>query len=181
MSKDTCGAGILALDLGTTTGWACAAPNHLGFGFKAFSRSKAKKEHHGHQFRAFTGWLKNDLIPQIPGGIQAISFELVGFGEGAASQQMGNAWRCCVLMVCAEHGYAYHEVTPGTWKKLVVGKGNAKKPQIQQHVEQVMGLGAQSEDTSDALCLLDYTLRTWYETEISKFKKDGRGNHYGKG
>lgn len=163
------GTGVLVLDVGTKTGFAWASGTEFGHGTKDFKR--AKWQHHGHQFRAMTRWLAGDLIPKIPGGIQAISFELVGFGEGQASQMMGNGWRACCLMVCAKYGYAYHETVPGTWKKFTIGKGNAKKPEIVAWVERKLHLGITSEDEADAVALLCYTLEHHYGVSLSAFER----------
>lgn len=47
-------------------------------------------------------------------------------------------------------------VPVGTWKKIVLGKGNFKKDQVLKEVYKKWGLDFDSNDEADAYCLSDY-------------------------
>jgi uncharacterized membrane protein len=50
-------------------------------------------------------------------------------------------------------------VPQSTWKKEIVGNGNAKKLAIMAHVAEHLGLVTEDDNVADARCILEYGLR----------------------
>ena len=120
--------GILALDLGTCTGWGWASGGQVQYGHRLFNR--ASGQHHGHQFRAMLNWLLNDAIPGVPGGVQCLAIERIGFSQGKDARDLAGGWRCCCLMAAARLKIPVLEIPPTEWQKYLIGKANKGKEEI---------------------------------------------------
>jgi hypothetical protein len=154
-APDTGGA-ILALDLGTTTGWALRAPDGLiTSGTVCFRPSRY--DGGGMRFLRFTNWLTE--LDQLSGPIAAIWYEEVRrhFGTDAAHVYGG---LMATLTAWAElRGVPYAGVPVGTWKRSVCGKGNADKQQVIDAMRR-RGFRPTDDNEADALAVLHWAMAT---------------------
>ena len=142
---------ILALDLGTTTGWCLRDGNDVKTGRWKLHRSQGEK---GIQL----GRLVRDAI-------QEHGPDLVGFEEpvfltrGMAALALRYGLQMIVQVVCEQARTAYVGVPVSTLKKHATGKGNAKKPQMIQAAMDASGLNL-SSDEADAYWVADYLINS---------------------
>ena len=140
---------VLALDLGTTTGWCVRDGDDVKVGRWQLHRSQGEK---GIQL----GRLVRDAI-------QEHEPDLVGFEEpvfvtrGMAALALRYGLQMVVQVVCEQTKTAYLGVHVSTLKKHATGKGNAKKPQMIQAARDASGLNL-SSDEADAYWVADYLM-----------------------
>jgi len=61
-------------------------------------------------------------------------------------------------------GIPFSAVDNNTWKKAVIGRGNAKKPDILEYAEETAGIKFLEQDYADAYCIARFT--------VEKYKDD---------
>ena len=142
----------LALDLGTTLGWASCSAGGVVLGSGAVRLAKPG-DHVGKRYAQFLGWLNS--LSMTP---SHIVYEDVKFFRGIESSRV---W-CGLFAVLRMH--AYRKAVPltgihlATVKKHATGKGNADKAAM-VHAARALWptqmLGSDSEDQADALWILD--------------------------
>lgn len=147
---------ILALDLGTTTGWAIR-----GFGGLVTSGTVSFKpgryDGGGMRYLRFTNWLTE--IDRLSGPIEAIYFEEVRrhIGTDAAHVYGG---LLAVLTSWAElRGVPYQGVPVGTIKRHATGKGNAPKHAMID-AARVRGFNPLDDNEADAIAILHWSIET---------------------
>ena len=130
-SKPPSAQTILALDLGTTTGWAMALPDG-GIVSGTVSFRPSRYDGGGMRYLRFRAWLEG--LAQDTPGVAAIHFEEVRrhLSTDAAHVQAGllamlTAW-------CEEQAVAYQGVPVGTIKRFIAGRGNADKAAVMNAV-----------------------------------------------
>lgn len=145
---------ILALDLGTSTGYAIRTPAGSTLsGQKSF----ALKRHdgNGRRFLNFRNWLTQ--MNGDPFGAIYYEDALHFIGADPARVYFG---MLATLQAWAEHrSIPYHGVNVSTLKKFATGKGNAKKPDMIAAARLKFDrpdLKQSDDDEADALHLLDY-------------------------
>lgn len=150
---------VLAIDLGTTLGWAFLAESgRVSHGrAKLKSLGSDKKVDHAVRLRAFEDWLQAKL-------------QLVGGGRGDVAREtpvLGGTYASSVRVAChLEAVYlmalraflvpptAHFGYEPATLKKWLTGKGNSSKEEMVQAVEAHWGLGITDHNQADAVALL---------------------------
>lgn len=108
---------ILALDLGTTTGWAMDGVS----GFVSFKNGRY--EGGGMRYLRFLRWLQ-DMLDM---GVDAVVFEEVRRHQGTDAAHVYGGLLGQLTALCEEVGVPYQGVPVGTIKRFATGKGNANK------------------------------------------------------
>lgn len=146
---------ILAIDLGTTTGWACR-PLHgsIAYGYATFK--PGRYEGGGMRYLRFKQWL-TELKGTVGGEIQSIYFEEVRRHASTDSAHVYGGLMATLTSWCEHHQIPYQGVPVGTIKKHATGKGNASKEDM---IAAMVGMGYQVTDdnVADALALLHWAL-----------------------
>ena len=147
---------ILALDLGTTTGWALRPHDGaLGHGYVNFRPQRF--EGGGMRFLRFKRWLTE--IKATAGDIDAVYFEEVRRHAGVDAAHVYGGLMATLTAWCEHHGIPYQGVPVGTIKKHATGRGNAGKDEVIAAVR-AKGQSVVDDNEADALALLYWVLET---------------------
>lgn len=149
MSEQT----VLALDLGTTTGWACRTRGETVHGWAKFQ--PGRYEGGGMRYLRFRNWL-NEIRGSV-GEIQVVYFEEVRRHVSTDSAHVYGGLMATLTAWCEHHNIAYAGVPVGTIKKHATGKGNAGKAEIIAAMQQ-RGHPVTDDNEADALALLHCAL-----------------------
>lgn len=151
---------ILALDLGTNTGWATqqSGGGLITSGVQTFKPSRF--EGGGMRFLRMRVWLTE--LEEACGGIRAIWFEEVRRHRGTdAAHIYGGLFG--ILSEWAENRkIPYAGVPVGTIKKHATGNGSASKGAMIEAARR-LGHAPADDNEADALCLLDWVRATQRE------------------
>ncbi len=146
---------ILALDLGTKTGWA-----HPDYGDSFCSGTKnfaqGKFAGGGQRFKAFEEWLVDTLIGN---NIDEVVFEAVRRHIGTDAAHIYGGMLAILTKVCEQQTpkIPYQGVPVGTIKKFATGRGNAGKPEMIA-AAQSWGFKPVDDNEADALAILKWRL-----------------------
>lgn len=146
---------ILALDLGTTTGWATGFGNVITSGTESFK--PGRYEGGGMRYLRFSRWL--DEVH----GVATVSecyFEEVRRHQGVDAAHVYGGLLAHLTAWCERHGVPYQGVPVGTIKKYATGKGNAGKPEMID-AARVLGYHPADDNEADAIHLLRYVIAGW--------------------
>jgi len=145
---------ILALDLGTHTGWAaCDETGFVTSGMIYFKTSRF--EGGGMRYLKFKRWLtqvKNSLD-----GIDEVYFEEVRRHIGVDAAHAYGGFMATLTTWCEHHQIPYQAIPVGTIKKHITGKGNANKQAIINAVK-ALGFNPIDDNEADAIALLNLIL-----------------------
>lgn len=145
---------ILALDLGTTTGWALAQTDaQITSGSQSFKPQRF--EGGGMRFLRFKRWLTD--IKQCSTDISLIVFEEVRRHAGVDAAHAYGGFMGQLTAWCEHHQIPYEGVPVGTIKKHATGKGNASKEQMIQAM-QARNHSVADDNEADALALLYWAI-----------------------
>ena len=145
---------ILALDLGTTTGWAMLADGTITSGSQCFKPQRF--EGGGMRFLKFKRWL-SDMKYCGTYGLDAVYFEEVRRHAGVDAAHAYGGFMAHLTAWCEHHEIPYQGVPVGTIKKHATGKGNASKGEmIAAAVARYQWV--QDDNEADALALLDWAM-----------------------
>lgn len=147
---------LLALDLGTTTGWALRdCTGHITSGTESFRPQRF--EGGGMRYLRFRRWISE--IQESVSEIQFLYFEEVRRHAGVDAAHAYGGFLATLTAWCEHHGIPYQGVPVGTIKKHATGKGNASKDEM---VASVRARGHQPADDNeaDALALLYFAIET---------------------
>lgn len=141
---------ILALDLGTKTGWAIhGLDGTITSGTEQFKPQRF--EGGGMRFLRFKRWL-NELL-SASDHINAVFFEEVRRHAGVDAAHAYGGFMGHLTAWCELHNIPYQGVPVGTIKKHATGKGNAGKDEmIEAAVKR--GFTPADDNEADALALL---------------------------
>lgn len=145
---------ILALDLGTQTGWALIGRDGtINSGSQSFKPQRF--EGGGMRFLRFKRWLTE--IKQFGRGIDQVVFEEVRRHAGVDAAHAYGGFLGQLTAWCEHHQIPYQGVPVGTIKKHATGKGNASKEEM---ILAVRANGHQPADDNeaDALALLVWAI-----------------------
>ena len=146
---------ILALDLGTQTGWAIRLKDD-----QIISDSETFKpqrfEGGGMRYLRFRKWLAE--IKQS-GEIDAIYFEEVRRHIGVDAAHAYGGFMATLTSWCEHHAIPYQGVPVGTIKKHATGKGNAGKTDMIAAAHS-RGHTPADDNEADALALLYFAIET---------------------
>lgn len=145
---------ILALDLGTHTGWALHHPDGtITSGTEHFQPGRF--EGGGMRYLRFKRWLTE--VKQAADGIDAVYFEEVRRHAGVDAAHAYGGFMAHLTAWCEHHQIPYQGVPVGTIKKHATGKGNAGKEAVMAAM-QAKGFAPGDDNEADALALLDWAL-----------------------
>jgi len=145
---------ILALDLGTTTGWALSSPDgHITSGSESFKPGRF--EGGGMRFLRFKRWLTE--VKQCADSIDAVYFEEVRRHAGVDAAHAYGGFLAHLTAWCEHHQIPYQGVPVGTIKKHATGKGNAGKAAMIA-AARTRGFVPQDDNEADALALLAWAV-----------------------
>jgi len=145
---------ILALDLGTITGWALAGHDgHITSGSESFKPQRF--EGGGMRYLRFRRWLAELKACTDPLGW--VVFEEVRRHVGVDSAHAYGGFLAHLTAWCEHHHIPYQGVPVGTIKKYATGKGNARKDAMIAAV-QSRGFTPADDNEADAIALLHWAL-----------------------
>ena len=153
---------LLALDLGTTTGWAVYRSGHLYLEFAqghitsgVMSFACDRYSGGGMRFLRFRKWL--DEIKALNNGINEVYFEEVRRHVGTDASHVYGGFMAHLTAWCEQEGIPYEGVPVGTIKKFMTGNGSASKDMMMEAIRQ-KGHTPQDHNEADALALLYWRL-----------------------
>ncbi|MBX6747431.1 MAG: hypothetical protein IRY87_35830 [Acetobacteraceae bacterium] len=141
---------VLALDLGTTTGWALRGQDG-GITSGTMTFRPGRFEGGGMRFLRFRGWL--DEVATLSGGLARIAFEEVRRHVSTDSSHAYGGFLAHLSAWCEERAVAYEGVPVGTIKRFATGKGNADKAAMIAAVR-ARGFTPADDNEADAIALL---------------------------
>ncbi|MCZ2174222.1 MAG: hypothetical protein LC110_06785 [Burkholderiales bacterium] len=145
---------ILALDLGTTTGWALrGSDGNITSGSESFRPQRF--EGGGMRFLRFKRWLTE--LKAVTGGIDALHFEEVRRHVSTDAAHAYGGFLATLTAWCEHHQIPYQGVPVGTIKKHATGKGNAGKDEVIASVR-ARGHTPSDDNEADALALLHWAI-----------------------
>jgi len=146
----------LALDLGTTTGWALRAQDgSITSGTVSFRPGRF--EGGGMRYLRFKRWLTE--IKNLAGGLDAVYFEEVRRHMGVDAAHAYGGFMGQLTAWCEHHDIPYQGVPVGTIKKHATGKGNVGKAAVIAAVEE-RGYKPADDNEADAIALLLWAIDT---------------------
>lgn len=145
---------ILAIDLGTQTGWAMIGnDDQVDSGTVSFTPRKG--EGPGMRFARFRRWLID--LKSAYGQIDEVHYEDVRRHVGTQAAHVYGGLLAILMCFCEHHRVAYRGVGVGVIKKHATGNGAAKKPAMIAAM-QARGYSVIDDNAADALALLDYVI-----------------------
>ena len=145
---------VLALDLGTTTGWAlCTADGQITSGTVSFKPGRF--EGGGMRFLRLRRWLTE--IQAAAGGITEVHFEEVRRHAGVDAAHAYGGFLATLTAWCEACGVPYAGTPVGTIKKHATGKGNADKDAMLA-AARARGFEPVDDNEADALALLQLVM-----------------------
>jgi hypothetical protein len=145
---------VLALDLGTHTGWALRAGDTLITSGTEHFRPQ-RFEGGGMRYLRFKRWLTE--IKAAAGGIDEIYFEEVRRHVATDAAHVYGGFLAVLTSWCEHHSIAYQGVPVGTIKKYATGKGNADKGAMIEAMR-ARGFVPVDDNEADALALLQWAM-----------------------
>jgi Holliday junction resolvasome RuvABC endonuclease subunit len=141
---------LLALDLGTQTGWALAGRDgRITSGSQSFKPQRF--EGGGMRFLRFKRWLTE--IKQCVDAIDQVVFEEVRRHVGVDAAHAYGGFMGQLTAWCEHHHIPYQGVPVGTIKKHATGKGNASKDDMLAAIR-ARGHAPVDDNEADAIALL---------------------------
>jgi Holliday junction resolvasome RuvABC endonuclease subunit len=146
----------LALDLGTTTGWALRARDgQIAHGFVSFKPQRF--EGGGMRYLRFKRWLSE--IQGATNEINSVYFEEVRRHSGVDAAHVYGGLMATLTTWCEHHNVPYQGIPVGTIKKHATGKGNASKTEVIAAMR-AKGHPVTDDNEADALALLGWAIDT---------------------
>ena len=148
------GAGaVLALDLGTHTGFAC---RHVDGAIRSGAVKFDARGGCGYRYARLRKWLTD--FKNAAGGLDALWYEDCPFTRPGDSQapRLYGGFEATVTCWCEHHGIPYTAINTSTIKKFITGKGRGHENPKAAVMEAVRALGYDpaTHDEADALALL---------------------------
>ena len=152
---------ILALDLGTTTGWALRTPDGaITSGTQSFRPQRF--EGGGMRFLRFKRWLTE--VKASADGIDSLHFEEVRRHVSTDAAHAYGGFLATLTSWCEHHQIPYQGVPVGTIKKHATGKGNASKDEMITAMRR-LGHVPTDDNEADALAILHWASQSIDERE----------------
>jgi hypothetical protein len=147
---------LLALDLGTTTGWALR--NHHGLVLSGtVSFRPSRYDGGGMRYLRFTNWLTE--LDQLSGPIAAIWYEEVRRHVGTDASHVYGGLMATLTAWAELRGVPYAGVPVGAIKLHATGKGNAPK-EAMIAAARARGFDPGDDNEADALAILFWAIET---------------------
>jgi hypothetical protein len=155
-SHDSGNPVILALDLGTTTGYAIrTGAERIVSGAASFRPSRY--DGGGIRYLRFRNWLEQ-VAAESP-GLQAVYFEEVRRHVGTDAAHVHGGFLATLTSWCETKAIAYQGVPVGTIKRYVAGKGNADKDTVIAAIR-ARGFNPADDNEADAIAILLWAIET---------------------
>ena len=152
---------LLALDLGTRTGWALLDPRgRICSGSQPFTPQRF--EGGGMRFLRFHRWLTElSLSGGASGGlaVEQVVFEEVRRHAGVDAAHAYGGFLGQLGSFCEHHRIPYQGVPVGTIKRHITGKGIASKEAVIAAIRE-LGYRPVDDNEADALALLHWAIAT---------------------
>lgn len=143
---------VLALDLGTTTGWAMSLPSGVVVsGSQSFRQGRF--DGGGMRFLRFQGWL-HEIRSH---GITQVAYEEVRRHKGVDASHVYGGFQAHLTAFCEQNQIPYEGIPVGTIKRYATGKGNAGKALVISAMR-MRGYSPADDNEADALALLHFVL-----------------------
>ena len=149
-------SGVLALDLGTTTGWAVKLPGG-GVTSGTMTFRPGRYEGGGMRYLRFRSWL--DELSNLSPSLSAIYFEEVRRHAGTDAAHIYGGFLAHLSAWCEQHRLPYQGVPVGVIKRHVTGKGNADKQAVIAAVRH-LGYRPTDDNEADAIAILLWAIDT---------------------
>jgi hypothetical protein len=140
---------LLALDLGTTTGWARGDTLTGSVVSGTASFRNGRYEGGGMRFLRFEQWLEKNF------SADAIYFEEVRSHKGTDAAHVYGGLLAVLTSFCEKRHIPYQGVPVGTIKRHATGKGNASKEQMIAAARK-RGWLPEDDNEADAQWILDF-------------------------
>ena len=144
---------ILALDLGTQTGWSLL--HHDGIitsGTLSFKNDRYQGG--GMRYLRFCRWL-DDVKGLAAEPLAEVCFEEIRRHLGVDAAHVYGGFLATLTAWCEKESIPYQGVSVGTIKQHATGKGNANKQDMREAM-QAKGYKPQDDNEADALALLEW-------------------------
>lgn len=144
---------ILALDLGTKTGYAIRdRDGRTIHGTEVFTPRKSWTP--GQRWQRFRSWLSDTIVKHQ---VNRIAYEDVRRHIGTDAAHAYGAFLAFVEVLADSHNLTLQPVGVGTVKKHWTGKGNAKKDEMIAEAKR-RGFRPDGDNSADALAILDWAV-----------------------
>ncbi|AZY53036.1 hypothetical protein [Bordetella avium] len=148
-------ASILALDLGTKTGYALRRRDgRITHGTEAFTPRASWT--HGQKWQRYRAWLSRMITDHAVGIIAFEDVKAHGKSGVLAAHAYGG-YRAMLEMVADQHNIELVPVGVGVVKKHWTGKGNADKAAMVAQAK-ARGYRPETDNDADALAILDWAV-----------------------
>jgi hypothetical protein len=147
---------ILALDLGTTTGWALRSGDGI-ITSGTVSLKPSRYDGGGMRYLRFTNWLTE--LDRLSGPIAAIWYEEVRRHLGTDSAHVYGGLLATLTAWGELRGIPYQGVPVGTVKKHATGLGNAGKGAVISAIR-ARGFHPTDDNEADAIAILIWAIET---------------------
>lgn len=138
---------ILALDLGTKTGFALST-NPVTYGTVIHRDSRFTGG--GYRFLHFQRWLQTAYLEHH---FTEVVFEEVHRHTATAAAHVYGGLLGILTAFCEDNKIPYHSYGVGTIKKYITGRGNASKDEVVDAVR-YRGFAPNDDNAADAIALL---------------------------
>jgi hypothetical protein len=146
----------LALDLGTTTGYAIAAADGaIASGTVSFKPSRY--DGGGIRYLRFRAWL--DSIAIDSPGIGVVHYGEIRRHLSTDAAHVHGGLLATLSAWCEQNAIAYQGVPVGTIKRFIAGKGNADKTAVIAAVRE-RGFSPADDNEADAIAILLWAIET---------------------
>ena len=150
---------LLALDLGTMTGWALRNQHGRIVSGTAHFRP-GRFEGGGMRYLRFERWLNE--TNNVAGRLDSVYFEEVRRHLGVDAAHAYGGFLAQLTAWCENKGIPYEGVPVGTIKHFITGKGNANKEKVVAAVK-ALGHSPEDDNEADALALLHWAINATKE------------------
>jgi hypothetical protein len=154
--RSTSGRPVLALDLGTTTGWALRDADGMILSGTASFRP-GRFDGGGMRYLRFTNWLSE--FDRLSGPIASIWFEEVRRHAATDAAHVYGGLMATLSAWAELRGVPYQGVPVGTIKRHATGKGNANKAAMIA-AAQARGFTPADDNEADAIAILLWAIET---------------------
>ena len=146
---------ILAIDVGSKTGWAVHCNGMEESGVQDFSLKRGESA--GMRFFNFRVWL-NRMLNKMP--IKMVIYEMAHHRGGAATMvTVGMVTR--IQEECELRDVEYMKLHSASLKKFATGRGNANKEEMLRAARAKWGHMVIDDNEADALFLMDYARKEY--------------------
>ncbi len=147
---------LLALDLGTTTGWALRTQDGLITSGTASFRP-SRYDGGGMRYLRFTNWLTE--LDRLSGPIAAVWYEEVRAHAGTDAAHIYGGFLATLSAWAELRGVPYQGTPVGTIKRHATGKGNADKAAMIS-AARARGFSPSDDNEADAIAILLWAIET---------------------